>query len=321
MELQWRPLRLDDTVQLAQLFAAAETVDPTGEHYSAEDLREQLESPHMSLSDASIAGWDGDRLVAYGAVGRRDAANPEHKARVEGLVHPDYREPAVGTYLTDFFLSAGKLVHARAFPDAKLQLSAHVAETQSWYTGVLEEGGYHRARTFVDMRAPFDTLPPAAPLPVELPLVRYEDKYDELTRLAVNDTFSGHWGSTAHSAEAFRHMITGGKDFQPELSFLLLSPERDEVVAYVLSAFFASDAEATGIRELYVSHVGTRAALRGRGVATALLGLTLAEAKAQGFQRSLLGVDLENANGALGIYERCGYSVDSRWFGYIHPVE
>ncbi|SDZ43091.1 Acetyltransferase (GNAT) family protein [Amycolatopsis xylanica] len=321
MELQWRPLRLDDTVQLAKVFAASEALDPTGEHYSADDLREEFDSPLLDLDEASIAGWDGDRLVAYGLVQRREEANPEHKMRVEGIVHPDYREPGVAGYLADFFVRAGKRVHAKTFPDAPLELHGHASESQGWMTDVFEGHGYRRSRTLIDMRAPFETLPPVKPLPVELPLVPYEDKYEELTRLAVNETFAGHWGSAAQSPEGFRHNIAGHKDFQPDLSFLLLSADRDEVVAYVLSAFFESDAEATGVRELYVSHVGTRAALRGRGVATALLGHTLAEAKARGFQRSVLNVDLENVNGALGIYERCGYGVDLRWFNFIHPVE
>jgi hypothetical protein len=30
--------------------------------------------------------------VGYALVRRRDAANPEHKVRIEGLVHPDYRD-------------------------------------------------------------------------------------------------------------------------------------------------------------------------------------------------------------------------------------
>jgi ribosomal protein S18 acetylase RimI-like enzyme len=320
MDFVWRPLTLDDAQSLAELFAEAEALDPIGEHYSAEDLREELTGPHVDLAEGSTSAWDGGKLVAYAVVSVRDAADPVHQVRIESLVRPGYRDDAIGEYLVDWFSRAGARRHERTFPGAPLELHAGAAETQRWYAGVLEAGGFHHARSFVKMRADLDDLPPTPPLPEDHRLVRFEQKYDELTRQARNDTFSGHWGSTMISRETWRHGLTGSKDFQPELSFLLLPPAGDEVVAFVLSAFYASDAAATGVRELYVSNVGTRAPLRGRGVATALLGHTLAEATARGFQRSSLGVDVDNASRALGIYERCGYRVTQSWAGYVRAL-
>ncbi|HEV7979534.1 GNAT family N-acetyltransferase [Amycolatopsis sp.] len=317
MELTWRPLSLDDTEQLAGVFAAAEAVDPTCEHYSAEDLREDFDAPTIDLADSSTAIWDGEKLVGYALVRPREAANPAHMIRIEAVVHPGYRDDTVGAHLVDWFERTGKLVHARTFPDAPLELHAHAHESQRWYLEVMEKGGFHTARTFLEMRADLAKLPPAQPLPEEFPLVGFEQKYDELTRVARNDTFGDHWGSTELSPEMWRHLVTGSKDFRPDLSFLLLSPSRDEVVAFVTSEFFKSDAEVTGIRDCFVDYVGTRASVRGRGVATALLGHTLAKAKEAGFQRSSLSVDLENVNGALGIYERCGYVVAERWSGLV----
>jgi GNAT superfamily N-acetyltransferase len=237
--------------------------------------------------------------------------------RIEAVVHPDYRDDTVGGQLVGWFERAGKLVHGRTFPDAPLELHAHAHESQRWYIGVMEKGGFRTARTFLEMRADLAAVPPVQPLPEEFPLVAFEQKYDDLTRLARNDTFGDHWGSAELSPELWRHLVTGAKDFRADLSFLLLSPAGDEVTAFVTSAFYKSDAAVTGIRDLYVGYVGTRASVRGRGVATALLGHTLAKAKAAGFQRSSLSVDLENVNGALGIYERCGYVVAERWSGLV----
>jgi ribosomal protein S18 acetylase RimI-like enzyme len=319
MDLTWRPLTLDDAQALADVSAAAQVVDPTGEHYSAEDMREDLEGPSISLSDASTGLWDGDKLVGYALVRPRPAANPAHMVRIEGLVHPDYRTDEVGSRLIEWFVEAGNRVHERAFPGASLELHGHSHESQRWYRGVLENGGFHAARAFIEMRADLAALPPALPLPEGFQFVRFEQKYDELTRVARNSTFGEHWGSTDLSPELWRHLVRG-KDFRADLSFLLLSPAGDEVVAFVLSAFFESDAAATGVRDLFVSYVGTRGSLRGLGVATALLGHTLAEAKSKDFDRSSLSVDLDNVNGALGIYERCGYTVAARWAGLVRAI-
>jgi mycothiol synthase len=321
MTLTWRPLRLADAEPLAALLAAAEAVEPVGEHFSAEDIREDLGSPLIDFADGTISAWDGDRAVACVVPRVRDAADPVHQLRFDATVHPDHRDDAIGERLVDWVLRAGKLLHERRFPGAPLELHGAAHENQRWYAGVLEAAGFRHARTFVEMRADLTgELPPTGELPAGLRLAGYEEKYDELTRLARNDVFADHWGSAAQSPEAWRHMIAGSSSFRPDLSFLLLSPAEDEVAAFVLSAHFESDTAATGVRELYVSNVGTRAALRGRGIASALLGHTLAEAKAAGFARSSLGVDLANASGALGVYERCGYRSTGHRLGYVLAV-
>ncbi|WP_181775822.1 GNAT family N-acetyltransferase [Amycolatopsis pittospori] len=320
MSLTWRPLTLDDMPQLAATFAAAERVEPIDEHYNAEDLAEEIGSPNVDLPTATTSAWDGDTLVAYGLLRRRDAANPAHMVRVETLVHPEYRDDAIAEHLAGWFEETGKQVHAKAFPDAPLELHAAANTKQRWLTDVLLNSGYEHARWFVDMRADLASIPPAKPLPEEFPLVTYEEKYEALTLRSRNETFADHWGSTDQSLEAWRHLVVGGKDFQPDLSFLLLSPERDRVVAMVLSAFFASDAAVTGVKDLYVSHVATDAALRGRGIAGALLGHAIAQAKAKGFQRASLNVDQDNSHNALGVYERVGFSEHQRWGGYVKPI-
>ncbi|WP_037313856.1 GNAT family N-acetyltransferase [Amycolatopsis orientalis] len=320
MSLTWRPLTMDDMPRLAETFAEAERVEPIDEHYSAEDLAEEISSPNVDLPTATISAWDGGTLVAYGLLRRRDAANPAHMVRVETLVHPGYRDDAIAARLTGWFEEAGKRIHAKSFPDAPLELHAAANTKQRWLSGVLVASGYEHARWFVDMRADLASIPPVEPLPEEFPLVTYEDKYEELTLRSRNETFADHWGSTAQSPEAWRHLVVGAKDFQPDLSFLLLSPDRDKVVAMVLSAFFASDEAATGVKDLYVSHVATDAGLRGRGIAGALLGHTLVKAKAKGFQRASLNVDQDNTHRALGVYERVGFSEHQRWAGYVKPV-
>lgn len=320
MSLTWRPLSLDDMPQLAELYAAAELVEPIDEHYSAEDLAEEVSTPNLELPLATTSAWHGDRMVAYGLLRRRDAADPVHMMRIETLVHPEYRDEAIARHLVEWFEDAGKRVHAKSFPDAPLELHGAATTNQRWLTDVFLNSGYEHARWYVDMRADLASLPPAKPLPEEFPLVGYEDKYEALTLRARNEAFADHFGSTAQSPEAWRHLVVGSKDFRADLSFLLLDPVRDKVVAMVLSMFFASDAAVTGVNDLYVHYVATEASLRGRGIAGALLLYTLVQAKAAGFQRSSLNVDQDNSHRALGLYERCGYTEHQRWGGYVKPI-
>lgn len=318
MDLTWRPLAFGDVPALTRLYAAAEEVDRTGEHYSDADLREELEAPNVDLARATVGAFAGDRLIGYGLVRRRDAAEPVHMVRLQSVVHPEHRDDAVGAHLAEWFARTSREVHERAFPDAPLELQHGLHQNERWMAGVLAGAGYTHGRTMVTMRAGLAGLaglPPQPPLPDGFEAVPFESKNDLAVLDARNDTFADHWGSTLYQPDAWRHLVTGSKDFRPDLSFLVL--DGDEVLAFVLSHFSASEAEVTGIREHHATWVGTRKALRGRGVASGLLGHTLRAAKDAGFDRSALNVDVDNAHRALGVYERCGYRVDDEWHVYV----
>src|SRR3954465_3700855 len=122
MDLTWRPLTLDDVPALTRLHAAAEEVDRTGEHFSEEDLREKLKGPHIDLARASVGAWAGDRLVGYGLIRRRDAADPGHKPQLQSGVPPEHRNETVGAHLIGWFARTGDEVNERAFPGAPLEL-------------------------------------------------------------------------------------------------------------------------------------------------------------------------------------------------------
>ncbi|WP_370972110.1 GNAT family N-acetyltransferase [Amycolatopsis sp. cg9] len=315
MDLTWRPLTLADVPALTRLYEVAEEVDRTGEHFSEEDLREELEGPNIDLARATIGAWAGDRLVGYGLIRRRDAADPVHMIRLQSIVHPDHRDDVLGAHLAGWFSRTSHEVHERFFPDAPLELHHGLHENERWIAGVLAGAGYRHGRTMVTMRVGLADLPPQPPLPDGVEAVPFGFEHDRAVLDARNDTFADHWGSTIYEPEAWRHLVTGSKDFRPDLSFLVLDGEK--VLAFVLSHFYASDAAATGVREHHATWVGTREVLRGRGVASGLLGHTLRAAKAAGFDRSALNVDVDNAHRALGVYERCGYRVADEWHVYV----
>ncbi|GAA4662066.1 GNAT family N-acetyltransferase [Amycolatopsis dongchuanensis] len=319
MDEIWRPLTAGDAEPVAGLLRAAEAVEPTHEHHSVEDVREELTAPNVRLRDGSTSVWSGERLLGYAMAVPRVEANPEHRMRVELQLHPDHRESGLGERLVGWLLRTGPQLHAQTFPDADLELHGRAHENQRWYARLLEANGFARLRSFATMRMDLGEQPVPRPLPGELRLAGYAPEHDEAIRDALNDTFAGHWGMTAYSPELFRHRVTGSPAFRPETSFLLLG-EHGEVAAFVLSAFYESDAAATGVRELLVSYVGTRGELRGRGIATALLTHTVTVAREQGYERATLGVDESNAHNALGVYQRVGFEVTDRAYAYVRPV-
>jgi GNAT superfamily N-acetyltransferase len=76
-----------------------------------------------------------------------------------------------------------------------------------------------------------------------------------------------------------------------------------------LAAVTRNDAHVAGGG--YVGAIGVRPAWRGKGLAKVLLSRTFAEFWRRGTTRVTLGVDTQNATGAVALYERVGMHVDA----------
>jgi ribosomal protein S18 acetylase RimI-like enzyme len=135
-------------------------------------------------------------------------------------------------------------------------------------------------------------------------IIPWDRTLDEKTRLAMNETFADHWGSTPMDTEAFAHFIERSA-VRLDISFQAV--DGDQVVGYSINGFFPDDEKMTGRREGWVRSLGVRRPWRSRGVASALLEHSFNAFFEAGMSHSILGVDMENPTGALGVYERLGY--------------
>ena len=81
----------------------------------------------------------------------------------------------------------------------------------------------------------------------------------------------------------------------------------DEVAGASHNSIVAAERERVGVAQGWVDIIGVRPRWRGRGVARWLLTETLIRYRALGQARTVLGVDLDNPTGALGLYESVGF--------------
>ena len=97
MEIALRPLTRDDIPAWAELLAAVEKVENTGEHYSAADLAEEMDNPDTEVGKDFVGAFDGDEQVGYFSVMPRGETDGTYKVHVEGSVRPDRRGEGIGT--------------------------------------------------------------------------------------------------------------------------------------------------------------------------------------------------------------------------------
>jgi ribosomal protein S18 acetylase RimI-like enzyme len=108
-------------------------------------------------------------------------------------------------------------------------------------------------------------------------------------------------------------ITTRSQGFRAQLSRVAF--DGDAIAGYVLG--YADNSPD----RVYIGQVGTRRPWRRQGLAGALMGEVMAAAHADGLKFAGLGVDAANPTGAVGVYERIGFRVESRFIAFRKPVD
>lgn len=307
-------MTLADAGRWAELLTACEEVDRIGDHYDVADCADELADPDLDPATDSVLVLDGDRAVAALVMHLRTGGF--RRLIADGVVHPEYRGRGLGTEL----LGVARRRAAERDATVQLWVDDAVPDALAFASG----SGLTAVRWWSQLRR--DLAQPVLPVPLvegltPFPLGPFYDteRWDEPLRVAHNAAFADHWGSTEMDAAAWRHHETGSRHFLPEFSVAACTSS-GEVAGYVLAMEFAAETARTGVRELHVATVGTVREWRGRGVAGALLAHVLAAGAAAGYPRSSLTVDSDNPTGALGVYDRAGYTAHRRKVTWVdHP--
>ncbi|GII04823.1 N-acetyltransferase [Planobispora takensis] len=319
MTLEWGPLTERDNGALAELLAAMEAEDRTGENYDADDVADDFANPAYDLARGTLAAWDDGRLVAYGMLMARAEADPVHQMGFWGGVHPAYRRRGIGRQVVDWGVRTAPTIHESRFPGRPLEIHFFAHDRNAGAKALAETAGMTPARWFCDMGRDLEAELPRVDPPDGLKIVPYGDDLEDAVREVRNASFADHWGSVRHTPESWRSVMIGTKAFRPEISFVAQDGS-GTAVGVLLSLYHEAVTQATGVREAWIQIIGTLREWRGRGVASALIAHALAEFRAQGYRRTGLAVDVDNATGALGIYTRAGFEIEQRTTVYALPL-
>jgi GNAT superfamily N-acetyltransferase len=109
----------------------------------------------------------------------------------------------------------------------------------------------------------------------------------------------------------------------PEMdpSLWLIAWDGDEVAGGVINAIYADQNEALGLQRGWLDSVFTRRPWRRRGLARSLIARSLVLLRSRGMTSAALGVDGDNPQGALGLYEEAAFAVHDRFMAWRKPME
>lgn len=300
-----------DLVDIVRIENAEAEADDLPERMSVAELKATYARPneHFDPSrDVTIAEADG-RPVAVATREWVDTTDGLREYRLDGAVLPGWRGRGIGsTLLAD---SERRMRELAASHDSALPriFGSWSADSQERDSRLLTAAGFRPARWFFDMTRPdLDDVPDVA-LPDGLQLRPITHDLALTVWRADVEAFRDHWGGFDGSDDRFEQWLARPST---DLSIWVVAFDGDEVAGGVINSIDASENEALGIRRGWLSSVFTRRPWRRRGVARALIAHSLHVLRERGMATASLGVDADNPNGALGLYEGLGFEVDHR---------
>ncbi len=305
-DLDWRPIERTDVAAWSATLTEIQHADHDWEFLTEQDLLGEFGDPDHDFPRGSIGVFSGGVMAAFGTVRVRSEADPVHDMRYWGGVHPDWRRQGLGGRLLDWAEDAAARLHQERFPGRPLSLSGSSLQHNPDAAALYAAHGYKPVRWFQVMSRDLTAPLPAAPLPPDVRVVPFSPEVSEVARGIRNEAFADHWGSTKVSAQTWAHHLTSGT-LRPGYSFVAYLGS--EPAGFVLSEEYEGYNEQIGGRDLFIGLVGTRRIARGRGIASGLLTRALTQASEAGFISGSLVVDADSPTGAVGLYERVGFTV------------
>jgi len=269
-----------------------------------DDILQQWRHPMFDPSRHATIVEVGNRLVAAGKVYLEGV-----QVHAGGYVDPAFRGRGIGRALQERMIDI-----ARTEPG--------VTEYHTWCAEQIPSGieligslpGSEYLRTFVRMRngAPADTAEPSWPDGINLVHLEGDALIEAYIR-GYDNSFIDHWNfQQARRADVAHELEL--PDTDPRLWFIAAGPE-GVIAGFNLCSIKRSDDVVRG----YLGPIGTTRPFRGIGLGRALLRHGLREMADRGATEVVLGVDAQNPNGALGLYERNGFAVIGR--GRVYRVK
>src|SRR3954452_13944426 len=247
-----------------------------------------------------------------------DTTDGLREYRINGAVRPEWRRRGIGTQLFERNVERTRDLAATHETDRPKTLGSWSNDRQEGKIALLREQGFELVRWFFDMTRDLSEPIEDVPLPDGLEVRPVTaDQYRQIWK-ADSEAFKDHWGGFDDS-DAHLQAWLQRPDFDPTM--WVIAWDGDEIAGGVTNGISAEENEALGLKRSWLHTVFTRRPWRKRGLANALIARSLVLIKERGMDYGVLGVDADNPNGALGLYERNGFKVSERSTAWRKPLE
>ena len=304
-----------DYPAMVDIANAANAADHIDELYTVERLA--YDYAHLSncdlTTDMLMAEVDG-RLVGFGCVLWWVNDADERLYGITGQIHPQWRGQGIGRALLHWQeerIAAIAATHPAGEPRF---IQAYSMENAQSRLALLKHSGYHVIRYgYMMVRPTLDDVPDEWPLPAGLEVRPVQPEHMRPIWEASEEAFQDHWGHRPRSEEDFQAFVNW-PEAQPHLWQVAWDTRTNEVAGMVLNSIYERENARLGVRRGWTDPICVRRPWRRQGLARALIMRSLKLLRDLGMTEAALGVDAENPNKALHLYESSGYRPYQRSF-------
>lgn len=307
-----------DYPEMVNILTGAAKADGSDDVFTLENIRHDYSYLTHSdpATDMLFAEINGKTLV-YSRVDWHQEENPNDRIySIIFNIHPEARDKGIEAPMIRWCEARLREKAADHPQDSARYFQMYSDEKRYSYIKVLESLGYKPVRYGIGMARSLEKIP-AAELPegVEARPAKPED-YRKIWDASI-EAFRDHWGFSEPEEEDYESYKTS-KYFQPEL--WQVAWHGDEVVGSVMNFVDADYNEKLGKKRGWTEEISTHRQWRRKGIAKALIVRSMHIHKANGLTEVGLGVDTQNPNGALQLYESLGYKKERTFINFRKPL-
>lgn len=187
-------------------------------------------------------------------------------------------------------------------------------------TAMLERNDYKPIRYFVEMVRPNLENIPDFPMPDGLEVRPVLPEHYRAIWDAADEAFRDHWGYSKSTEEDYQAWLGDKTIFDPQLWQIAWDINLNEVAGQVRTFINTAENDKYNRKRGYTEFISVSRPWRKRGLARALIAISLRLQKERGMTESALGADSENLSDATRVYEDCGFRVTKRNTIYRKPL-
>jgi len=302
-----------DYDRLSRLMIAANAYDGIPYLPTAQNLLVEMDGAEGAdpVNDVVIVDVEGSVMAASGV--RRVVRDKVPTYEIWGSVDPIFRRRGLGTCLMSWSLDHARIRASREDPDGRVALATFAEDTETGHRAIIAAAGLEPVRHFFLMRRTRLDEIPDVPLPDGLEIRPVSPDQHRTIFDAETEAFRDHWGQR-EMTESDYNATFGRSELDTDLWVVAWAGDR--VAGVVQNWVWPEENVRLDTRRGWLEHISVRRPWRRRGLARAMTSASLVKLREAGLDEAMLGVDSENPNGALGLYEGLGFEVHSRAAAY-----
>lgn len=294
-----------DLQPIADLLNTCEAIDQHDQYYSVSALKLEMTEPGFD-PDRDLRLWEdaNGRLIGFAQMWIPPEPAEHQEGHLWFRIHPEARQQGLESEAVTW--AETRMQAVKSATNLPTKLLASCREHEADRIALFESYKLTYERCFFRMVRSLQQPIPNSVLPSGFQ-VRYFDETQDLEPWVelYNHTFVDHWGFHTLTVEQEQHWRQD-PNYRADLDLLAIAPD-GTFAGFCCGEIDVEENQQRGVKEGWIARLGTRRGFRRLGLGRALLLAGLQRLQQEGMEKVLLGVDTENPNQALSLYESVGF--------------